>query len=114
MAFNFAEELNKARQTVHSTLGVSALYEDSVVVTPVEITVRYHPKTVMTGDFENNGWSETSASDDIIKFNITDARNVGVKRGGKITLVTDNIELKLETLNDKTDGYYEVWKVRRL
>ena len=86
MAFNFAKAKASVRRVVHKTLGVPAFYQDSSLNTPVEITARWHNKIDRMGDLDNQSYAELIQGIDRLILEAAEARTIGVKRGGIITI----------------------------
>lgn len=112
-----------ARQTVHSTFGVSATYQDNTLDYPVPITVRYHTKLVQTGDLEGAGYAEIIEGVDRIVFNrdqLLTANNgapVSLEHRGVVTLTTPSlagVQFWLETRDPVNGPVEEVWNVKRV
>lgn len=115
MAFDFAAAKNQARRVVHNTLGVPGLYQDDVVSTPVEMRVRWHGRIVRNGDIDDYGWSDVIEGIDHIVFNIDEARSVGVKPNGTITLTqSGNVKFRLVARLPKDGAVKETWSVAQV
>jgi uncharacterized iron-regulated membrane protein len=114
MAFNFASAKNAARQAVHTTLGVTALYEDDATNAPVEIKARWHNKIELSGDLDSQSYAEVIQGVDRVIFAAADARAIPVKRGGTITIPDyENIVFTLALMEPSNGPYTEVWQVAR-
>jgi hypothetical protein len=118
MGFDFSQVKAKARQVVHSTLAVSATYQDSTMVTPVPITARWLNKLSKVGDLENQGYGQMLESIDRVVLDVQVARSLGVKKGGTISFTSYLSEGAtpefILALKLPTDGpVNEVWEVTR-
>lgn len=117
MAFDFAKAKRTARQVVHKTLGVSALYQDSSLSAPVPCVCRYHTKAVNVGDLNNEGYAVVASDIEQVVFEADVARTIGVKRGGHVTLlamgavINSDLVLTLDSKAKPTGPFKEVWNV---
>jgi len=85
MVFSFAKAKSLVRRTVHKTFGVPAIYKDSSLSEPVEISARWHNKIERMGDLDNQGYAEIVQGIDRVLFDAIEARTVGVKRLGEVS-----------------------------
>lgn len=117
MAFDFAKAKRTARQVVHKTLGVSALYQDSSLSAPVPCVCRYHTKAVNVGDLNNEGYAMVASDIEQVVFEADVARTIGMKRGGQVTLlvmgaaINSDLVLTLDSKAKSTGPFKEVWNV---
>lgn len=112
MPTSFAQVKLKMHRDVHSNLGVSATYQDDTVSHPVSITVRPHSKRIDQGEFIA-GMAELSTGANRIVLDRSEAREIGVKRGGVIVITDYNITFRLGTLQPDNTNYREIWEVSR-
>lgn len=112
MPFDFAAAKKATRQTVMDTLGMDALYTDSVHLTPVAIRARWHTKIDRFGDNGNLGYAEVIEGVQRLILTEVQAREIGVKHGGVVTFPTlDGVAVTLETLEPKDGPIEEIWTV---
>ncbi|MCB1865169.1 MAG: hypothetical protein KDG50_07035 [Chromatiales bacterium] len=116
MAFDFAALKSEVRQAVHDVLAVSAVYSDSVVLEPVEITVRFHTKIDRFGDLTEAGWSEVVENINRVILNVPqlDELNITPRRGGVIQMTGtgfDGVQLILNVQEADTGPIEEIWQV---
>lgn len=112
MSFNFAKVKAFARRTVHSTLGVQALYEDSTTNGPVCVTARWHNKIDRMGDIDNQSYAELIQGIDRVIFEAEVARNYNMKRGGTITFPEyESAKFTLHVREPSSGPFEEVWEV---
>lgn len=106
--FNWAEQKQKARDAVHGTLGVFALYSDEQV-REVPITVRLHRKSAYLGD----DYSEFSPGlFSQINRVIIDLREVTPKRGATVRIPEfDDITVEIENYHRQGE-YYVLCEVK--
>lgn len=114
MSFDFASLKAQARQAVHETLGVPALYQDATTSEPQPITARWHNQIVKEGDLQNQGYAMVLAGIDRIVLSAADASRLGVKRNGTITFPAyDNITFNLDARLPSDGPFEQVWEVSR-
>lgn len=113
MSFSLADLKNKARRALHAGLSVSALYEDSVITTPVPVRVRYHNKIVIEGDPYGLGQAETIEGADKVVF-LLDPEVPALRRGGRVTIPEYNLTLRLESLEPLDGPAIQIWRASRL
>lgn len=53
----FAEQKAKARKAVHAAFSYAATYQDNTLDAPVPVSVRWHSKMVVLGDFQDSGYA---------------------------------------------------------
>lgn len=103
------------RRDVHAVFAVSATYEDSIVLTPKPITVRWHNKAVREVGGINDYAAVLEAIDKLI-FDAEELSGLGVTptRLGLVKLTEyGDYELILDSL-DPPDGPIKiVWSVTR-
>lgn len=117
MGFDFASAKKKARQAVHDTLGVSALYQDNSMVTPVEIKARWHNKLTLEGNLDDDSsYAQMLEGIDRIILNKPQLATLGIqtRRGAVLTFTSlDNLAFKLDTKEPSNGPIEEIWKVTR-
>lgn len=118
MGFDFSQVKAKARQVVHSTLAVSATYQDSSMDTPVPIMARWLTKLSKVGDLENQGYGQIIESIDRVVLAADAARLISVKKGGVISFtsyITEGVTPEfILTLKLPAEGpFEEIWEVAR-
>lgn len=105
---NWAQQKQKARDTVHKTFSVPGFYSDDTV-TDQEVTVRLHRKSAFIGD-DYDEFSPGLFSQ--INRVIVDQREVIPKRGSTIR-IPDFQDVVVNIENYKEQGEYkllcEVW-----
>lgn len=113
MSFDFASAKQAARQAVHRTLGVDALYQDSSVSAPVPIRVRWHSKIDRFGDQPTAGYAEVVEGIHRVILEAAQARAVPVKQTGIITMpaTMGGARLSLETREPADGPFEECWTV---
>jgi hypothetical protein len=82
MAGNFAEQKAKARRAVHAAFAYSATYQDASLDTPVPVTVRWHNKLVIMGDFQESGYANVVEGIERIIFNREELELVEYQNNG--------------------------------
>lgn len=117
MAFDFAATKSKARQVLHDTLAVSALYQDSTLVEPVSLRVRFHTKINRFGDLVEQGWAEVIEGVNRLIFNIPELTEKGVipRNGATVSLAApfDGVVLVLH-VEEPGDGIVSAtWQVSK-
>lgn len=124
MKFDFAKLKARVRKVVHDTLSVSAHYQDNMITSPQAIQARWHSKIELQGDLNYQGYAEVLENIDRIIFNVADARNLNIKRGGLVTFhsyaqtLLDGTCLDAPTFildsKEPTAGpHEEIWRVTR-
>lgn len=114
MAFNFAVAKAKLRRVVHSTLGVSALYQDSSMSTAEPIRVRWHSKIDRFGDLESAGYAEIIEGIHRVILDRDQARTLGVRNPGTITIAElGDAVLTLEAMEPYDGPVEEIWSVTK-
>lgn len=128
MAGNFAEQKAKARRAVHAAFAYSATYQDGSLDTPVPVTVRWHNKLVIMGDFQESGYANIVEGIESIIFNreeleLVEYTNNGlalqgllVNPHGVVTITEpgfDNAQLILAVREPHVGPIEEKWKVTR-
>ncbi len=114
MTFNFANTRRLARQVVHETLGVPALYQDNPLSKPIGIAARWTNKTRLMGDIDREGYAQTEEAVDRVVFCAADSAAIGCKRGGTITFPDyDDITFTLHERLPNDGPYDETWMVSR-
>lgn len=114
MAFDFAQARFNARKAIHNTLSTVALYSDAAQ-SNVEILARWTQKQQLTGDLDNDGYSQSIESIDRVIFSATDVQTIGVKRGGTITFPAyQNIAFTLHEPLPSNGPFSETWLVARV
>ena len=112
MVFDFAATKLLTRRTVHTTFGVSALYQDSTLSEPLPIKVRWHSKIDRFGDNETAGYAEVIEGIHRVIFSQEEARAIGVRQTGVLIIASlDNAILTLESREPSDGPYEEVWGV---
>lgn len=77
---------------------------------PVPIRVRWHSKIDRFGDSENAGYAEVIEGIDRVIFQDTQARAVGVSRGGRLTIPDLTTMVITLDAQEPPDGpYEEIW-----
>lgn len=115
MAFDFASAKALVRQTVHETLGVPGLYQDHSMSVPEPIRVRWHSKIDRFGDLESSGYAEVIEGIDRVIFQATEARAVGVRSGGTVTIqALGGVQLTLGAQEPADGPYEEIWSASKL
>lgn len=115
MSFSFTEAKLRARRVVHDTLGVDAAYQGTTVSPLVDMKVRWHGRIIRNGDLDDYGWSDVIEGIDHIVFDVEEARRVGVKVNGVITLKESGGAKFRLVARLPTDGpVKETWSVARI
>jgi len=115
MSFDFAAAKTALRRTVHDTLGVAALYQDHTMSTPVDVRVRWHSKINRFGDLEGSGYAEVIEGIDRVLFDKVQARSLGIRSGGEVTLTTlGGFKLTLGAMEPADGPITETWSASKL
>lgn len=98
-----------ARDKVHETFLVPALYYAPGSADPIEVNVRHHTRDVLAGDLEREGYGER-----IVDVNriVLDTSEVTPARGGKVVMPDEETHY-LETFERQDGDRYAVWNVVR-
>lgn len=108
----------KARRDIHAVLSYAATYEDSTVVVPAPITVRWQTKAEIVGNINSGDYAEILSTIQRLIFNSEELATasagslVELKRGGIVKLTGfGGYQLKLDSL-DPPDGPIKIsWVV---
>lgn len=114
MSFDFAQAKAQARKALHDGLSVAATYQDSVIIIPVPLRVRYHNKIVIEGDPFGLGQAETIEGADKVILEIDPLVVPVVRRGGIITIAQYSLSLRLETQDPHDGPVIQSWRCSRL
>lgn len=87
MAYDRAASIAAARRAVHSTMGVSAFYEDSQSGR-VGLRVRWHNRIAIQGDLVEAGYANIIDGVNRVVFDKAelDEKGVILSRGGEVTM----------------------------
>lgn len=125
---NFAAIKANARRAVHAAFAYSATYQDSSLDAAVDITVRWHNRLVLLGDFQDSGYSNVVDGIERIIFNLEELATVKIMvdgiesegltpRKNAVIKITDvgfeGTELILEAREPKVGPIEEKWQVIR-
>lgn len=121
--FDWMTVKDAARQRVHDTFAVLALYTDDAVANPQTLSVRWHDTIVLNGDIASQGYAETISGVDTLIFDRTQldaiyaTHGIMMRPGGVITLMhptLQGVRFVLES-REPTDGpREETWNVTRI
>lgn len=115
MAFDFAAIKAQARQLVHDTFAVSALFQYDSSSVPIEVTARFHNRLVKQGLVENAG-AEVYENIDQVIFNVDVLSQIGLipSRGNLVTFPAyQDLTVVLDYKMPNTGPVEEVWTVTR-
>ena len=96
---NFAAIKANARRAVHAAFAYSATYQDSSLDAAVDITVRWHNRLVLLGDFQDSGYSNVVDGIERIIFNLEELATVKIMVGGARDEYSKALERTLENLS---------------
>lgn len=98
-----------ARDVVHTTFGVAALYYAPGSAVAVPVTVRHHTTMLMGGDLDREGYGEVV--EDVNRI-VLDTTEVTPAYKGRVVIPNDDV-LYLEVAERQDAGRYQVWNVLR-
>lgn len=85
---SFAELKARARRAVHTALCISARYENYDKTVSDDLSVRWHNKQALYGDFDNAGYANVIEGNERIIFDRDELRTKGIalQEGDSITI----------------------------
>lgn len=98
-----------ARDIVHVTFGVPAIYYAPGSAVPVPVTVRRHTSTWTGGDLDREGFGEQI--EDVNRM-VFDTWEITPEYKGKVVLSNGDV-LYLEVAERQDAGRYQVWNMLR-
>lgn len=110
--FNLADLKARSRRSLHETMAVDAVYEDTETA-PTAITVRAHNKMVRSGELEGGYGVEVFDGIDRLVFSETELTSKGLVlwSGGTVTVPKYGLKYSLEA-QEQPDGPENVyWSV---
>jgi len=111
MPFDFADLKSLSRRVVHTTLGVSAFYQDDSMSAPEPIRARWHNKINRFGDLQEQGYAELVEGIDRIILFPQDNPTVNYSVGGVVTFPKWGISFRLQSLEPSDGPDQAVWQV---
>jgi len=110
MPFDFADLKSLSRRVVHTTLGVSAFYQDASMSAPEPIKARWHNKINRLGDLQDQGYAEIVEGIDRIVLFPKDNPTVNYMSGGVVTFPDYGVSFRLQTLEPPDGPDQAVWQ----
>lgn len=113
---SFAQLKQELRRAVHDGFAVDATYQDSSMLAPVSLRVRWHTKGARPfGDIGGEGYAEVIENEDRVVFDVDDlaAKGICPSRGALVSFAVYGICVKLNMRDDKTGPVSEAWTVTR-
>lgn len=111
MPFDFADLKSLTRRVVHTTLGVSAFYQDDSMSAPEPVRARWHNKIDRFGDLQQQGYAELVEGIDRIILFPRDTPTLNFRTGGVVTFTNWGISFRLQTLEPMDGLDQAVWQV---
>ncbi|QJI52237.1 hypothetical protein [Cronobacter phage JC01] len=113
-----AEVKAKARRAVHSAFRLDATYQDASLDAAVPVTVRWHNRIVIQGDYDSSGYANIIDGIERIIFNREELDALGIDpRSGGVLVITepgfDNAVLYLDAREPMVGPIEEKWWVKR-
>ena len=109
----FASAKAALRREVHTTFGVEAFYQDSSLIAPFPITVRYHFKKLdLYGELVATGYAKVEESIEKIVLIPSDTPAITFVRDGRITIPSVGDQQYILSMRDPpTNSLEQVWQV---
>lgn len=113
-----AEIKARARKAVHAAFSYSATYQDGSLDAAVPVSVRWHNRLVMLGDYQDGGYANVVDGIEKVIFNREELLALGIspRRTGVVTITEpgfNNTQLILDVLEKYVGPVEETWMVVR-
>ena len=104
------------KRVVHAALSFPASYFDGTLPQPVGVTVRWRPKSALTGNLGGAGYAEVYETSDVIVFSVEELAGLGLTplRTGLVAIPgLTNATFQLDSNIPSESPIDLVWSVTR-
>lgn len=113
MAGGFRELKRLLRRTVHDTLAIEGLYQDSHAPLPVPVLVRWHTKSEFVGNLDGQGYAHIIENADALIFDTETLGRQGIvlRKGGQVTFGPEQLVFQLDSRRPSDGPVTTTWTV---